>query len=511
MRTEALLFRLGVILFAVALVLTTPGCREELGPDPVPQYTLTITSTSGGSVVTPGEGAFVFGAGTLVNLVAVAEEGYRFVIWTDDVETIADIKASETTIIMEGTLTITANFVPEQSMLLTITSTDGGQVTTPGEGWFTYPAGDVVDLVALAEEGCLFIKWTGDVDTVENGRSPESTITMNGDYSITAGFARPVWNWHDLSAIEDSPGGRYALMNDLDSGTAGYADLAGPTANGGRGWQPIGTWTDSFSGSFDGQGLKIRGLFIMRPDQDYVGLFGCVGPEGLIEDACVVDADVTGLQYVGILTGANWGTIRSSRSAGSLTGSLDVGGLAGRNDSGGTVSDSCSTAAVTGYAFVGGLVGSNRGNVETSHAAASVVGHLDIGGLVGLNEGAIAGSYSGGSVNGEVYAGGLVGLNAGIVDNSYSTAGVTADEHVGGLLGGNAGTVTNCFWDTEASGMEESAAGTGKTTAEMKNIITFTGAGWDIVAVAHGTTDCSCTWNIVHGHTYPFLSWEDVA
>ncbi len=40
------------------------------------------------------------------------------------------------------------------------------------------------------------------------------------------------------------------------------------------------------------------------------------------------------------------------------------------------------------------------------------------------------------------------------------------------------GTITNCFWDTETSGQSTSAGGTGKTTAEIKNISTFTEAGW---------------------------------
>jgi hypothetical protein len=43
----------------------------------------------------------------------------------------------------------------------------------------------------------------------------------------------------------------------------------------------------------------------------------------------------------------------------------------------------------------------------------------------------------------------------------------------------------------------------------MKNISTFSGAGWGIVAVADsGTRNIACIWNIVDGVTYPFLSWQ---
>jgi hypothetical protein len=53
-------------------------------------------------------------------------------------------------------------------------------------------------------------------------------------------------------------------MNDLDAATPGYAELASPTANQGKGWQAIGTSDNRFTGSFDGQGYEIRDLFIDR-------------------------------------------------------------------------------------------------------------------------------------------------------------------------------------------------------------------------------------------------------
>jgi len=65
--------------------------------------------------------------------------------------------------------------------------------------------------------------------------------------------------------------------------------------------------------------------------------------------------------------------------------------------------------------------------------------------------------------------------------------------------------------------MEESDGGTGKTTAEMMDIATFTDTEteelddpWDITAVALGETNPAYIWNIVNGQTYPFLSWQSV-
>jgi len=71
---------------------------------------------------------------------------------------------------------------------LTISSTAGGLVTTPGEGTFEYDAGEVVNLVAIEYSGYKFDKWTGDVETVADVDAAETTITMNGNYEITANF-----------------------------------------------------------------------------------------------------------------------------------------------------------------------------------------------------------------------------------------------------------------------------------------------------------------------------------
>jgi uncharacterized repeat protein (TIGR02543 family) len=72
---------------------------------------------------------------------------------------------------------------------LTIASTGGGHVTSPGEGTFSYNEGTVVTLVAEAEQGYQFINWTGDVGTIGNVNAPETIITTNDDYDITANFA----------------------------------------------------------------------------------------------------------------------------------------------------------------------------------------------------------------------------------------------------------------------------------------------------------------------------------
>jgi hypothetical protein len=213
--------------------------------------------------------------------------------------------------------------------------------------------------------------------------------------------------------------------------------------------------------------------------------------------------------------GSNSGTVSNCYSSGNVTGDENVGGLVGGNP-GGTVSNSYSTGSVTGYSSVGGLAGGNYdGSVSNSYSTANVTGYSSVGGLVGENMlDDVSDSYSTGSVTGYSSVGGLVGENKwrGTVSGSYSTGSVTGNSSVGGLVGWNAAMneaiVSNSFWDIETSGQTTSDGGTGKTTAEMKSIATFSGAEWDIITVAPGLTNTVYIWNIVDGQTYPFLSWE---
>jgi hypothetical protein len=293
--------------------------------------------------------------------------------------------------------------------------------------------------------------------------------------------------WYDLDAVRSNLAGHHTLMNDLDSTTSGYEELASPTANEGKGWQPIGYgyWAgpqvlgEMFRGTFDGQRHEIRDLYITDPDGCEGGLFGFVGEGGVIEDIALMNATVTGCERVGSLARLGEGTVRTFAGIGLLR-------------------------------VAGGLVGYNRGSVSNCYVTGNVAGDGEVGGLVGDNSGTVSNSYFGGNVTGDDYVGGLVGDNSGTVSNSYSSGSVTGGNITGGLTGSNEGTVSNCFWDMQTSGQTTSAGGIGKTTAEMKSIVTFTRAGWDIMAVTDGETNTGYVWNIVNGVAYPFLSWQSV-
>jgi len=74
------------------------------------EYALITSSTAGGSVTTPDEGVFTYNAGVMVRVVAEPEKGYRFVNWTGDVDTIANVDAALTIITVSDNYSITANF-----------------------------------------------------------------------------------------------------------------------------------------------------------------------------------------------------------------------------------------------------------------------------------------------------------------------------------------------------------------------------------------------------------------
>jgi Leucine-rich repeat (LRR) protein len=109
-----------VFLVLLALVLTLSvglaacgGAGEEEEEEEEETYDLTIASTAGGSVTTPGEETSNYDEGTMVNLVATPDACYHFINWTGDVGTIADVNGATTTITMNGDYDITANFEEE--------------------------------------------------------------------------------------------------------------------------------------------------------------------------------------------------------------------------------------------------------------------------------------------------------------------------------------------------------------------------------------------------------------
>lgn len=134
-----------------------------------------------------------------------------------------------------------------QSCAVTIDSTAGGGVavnnsTMPGKTTFMFGVGAVVNLSAVPESGYQFVRWSGDVGTVDDVYAPEITVTVNGTYFIVAKFeVRPPvrYNLSILSIPGGSVGAPGRGTYTYDEGTvvdlevtpaAGY-EFAGWTGN----------------------------------------------------------------------------------------------------------------------------------------------------------------------------------------------------------------------------------------------------------------------------------------
>ena len=256
----------------------------------------------------------------------------------------------------------------------------------------------------------------------------------------------------------------------------------------------LGTVTDSYStASVDGE---MTG-----------GLIGYLSGE---ISNCYSTGEVTGTEYVGGLVGYCKGTISDSYSTGNVSGGDYVGGFIGVMDA--TISSCYSTGEVTGTSFgAGGFVGLiYDGTIETSFSSGATSGVSNVGGFFGNHSGGSADTmtncYSISSVSGSDYVGGFGGYCQGSMINCYSAGSVTGDTNVGGFIGDDDFPLTNStasYWDTQTSGQATSDGGTGKTTAEMKDIGTF--SAWDIEPQATHTTEI---WHILDGGAYPRLFYQ---
>jgi hypothetical protein len=138
------------------------------------------------------------------------------------------------------------------------------------------------------------------------------------------------------------------------------------------------------------------------------------------------------------------------------------------------VRESNATGNVTGYSYVGGLIGGNRDDpVIDSHATGDVRGYSHVGGLVGYNSG---GTIENSSATGDIfyenekytstsnkiktpidpsYFGGLVGYsNQGTINTSHASGDVIASraDKVGGLVGYNTAAEFHTVRQSHATG-----------------------------------------------------------
>lgn len=113
-------------------------------------------------------------------------------------------------------------------------------------------------------------------------------------------------------------------------------------------WKPIGARWSSYTGTFDGQGYTISGLYFNNPTSSYVGLFGSIGANGKISNVGVLDSYFQFSALGGGVCGVNHGTVRDCRNTGSVRGFGSIGGVCGFNEKGGIIENSFNEGTVSG-------------------------------------------------------------------------------------------------------------------------------------------------------------------
>ena len=291
--------------------------------------------------------------------------------------------------------------------------------------------------------------------------------------------------------------------------------------NGGAGFSPIGGQNlNSFRGSYNGGNHFIDALYINRPNESQIGLFGDINAAWL-EALRVTNINVTGSSNVGGLVGVSfYSTISTSYATGSVTGEIWAGGLVGHT--GNTTIRGCYAACiVAGDVNAGGLVGAvyNLSSIRECYATGIVNGGNNVGGLLGLNYNgsSVSDSYASCSVTGIECVGGLVGINRNdsSISTCYATGSVTGDELTGGFVGHNwEAEIDNSIWNIETSGQTigvgYNEAGTiadlqDKTTAEMQIMGTYTDIGWDFMGESVNGIDDFWDIEILVNNGYPYI------
>ena len=289
------------------------------------------------------------------------------------------------------------------------------------------------------DDGLIEVATVAQLNAIRWDLNGDGTVDPGGDVA-SYGEAFPNAMVSPLMGCAATGCVGYELTADLDLASAGDSVT---------GWAPIGGASNAFTATFDGGalGFTVSNLTI-NSSLDRVGLFGETGPGSVIRNVTLEDVNVTGHIGAGALVGRNAGSIIDSSATGAVSGTEDTGGLVGAIlHPGSFIVGSTAGVQVTGRAaglFIGGLAGFNKGLIIDSHATGDVTGFKWVGGLVGSNNGGggvnrISGSTAGGAVTGTDLVGGLVGWNNGPIIDSHATGDVNGRNWVGGLVGSNSG------------------------------------------------------------------------
>lgn len=268
--------------------------------------------------------------------------------------------------------------------------------------------------VSARAEGETVDTWDGTVEAFTEGSGTKEDPWRIENAEQLAYLAQQVNNGTNYR------GKHFLLVSDLDLSV--------------KEWTPIGTYSNSFWGGFDGGGRTITGMTITGKENKYVGLFGAcynfTAPSSYIKSVTVKRANISGHSFVGAIAGA-----------------------------GANISD-CYSIENTIYASrcVGGVCGSLIGNISGCYNSSSVKGNSTAGGIMG------SASYEGRDGNG-------------VVQYCYNIGAVTVsqqDSSVGGITGASAHryNISNCLNCGKITGNGKNVGGiAGSTDSNYMNFI----------------------------------------
>lgn len=208
-------------------------------------------------------------------------------------------------------------------------------------------------------------------------------------------------------------------------------------------WTPISNYDKRYTGSFDGAGHTVSGLYIVTTNgTNGIGMFGYAGKDSKISNLTLADSIINGTaKYTGGIAGdaydmQNCHVLKSV----TVTGTQYVGGVAGYVDH--SISECSNAATVTASSSkVGGITGHMFGQTMLKcYNTGSVTGASLVGGLTGCiyNNGTVDSCYNTGAViatSPKGIAGGLLGsFRYGTLKNSYTATAPTA-QNAGSMAG----------------------------------------------------------------------------
>ena len=191
-------------------------------------------------------------------------------------------------------------------------------------------------------------------------------------------------------------------------------------------WTPIGSGWVNYTGTFDGYGHSVSGLYFNNPSSDNVGLFGYIGENGKILNVGVLDSYFMFEMAGGGVCGMNYGELQNCSNSSTV-----IGNKSGNYFDMGT----------------GGVCGVNYGTITNCFNAGTVSGKVRVGGVCGENISTITNCFNAGTVSGSGIVGGVCGKNKSTITNCFNAGStVSGSGIVGGVCGENKSTITNCYY-----------------------------------------------------------------